>query len=365
MAHSVATGAIGGGYGPYSVSIPSIIFIITIIWLLRCLTSNSPLQYNPRDYGPSTGRFTASANSDTSITSTNEKLVSSSVGHQQQPSLSHTEYEHEQERYRIYQQQQAQNQPMINTNTVPYLWDTKDPDLDDALHNPDPIRDARLDRSFTLFSARGWANVLALVVLGCGMLTLFGAYPIIVALTRNPRDKAGFNSVNGTGQINKLPNFPSVVDDATPTDAMTRVGADGKSYHIVFSDEFERDGRTFYPGDDPYWEAVDLHYWPTDDVEWYDPGQITTEGGKLVITMERKSSHNLNFVSGMLQGWNKFCFTTGYVEVSISLPGSVNAQGFWPGVWSMGNLVNNPYPPPPHPLVNAAELGTRRIRCYD
>jgi beta-glucanase (GH16 family) len=68
---------------------------------------------------------------------------------------------------------------------------------------------------------------------------------------------------------------------------MTRVGSDGKQYHIVFSDEFERDGRTFYPGDDPYWEAVDLHYWPTGDVEWYDPGQITTEDGKLVITMER------------------------------------------------------------------------------
>jgi hypothetical protein len=31
--------------------------------------------------------------------------------------------------------------------------------------------------------------------------------------------------------------------------------------HLVFSDEFNTDGRTFYPGDDPYWEAVDLHYW--------------------------------------------------------------------------------------------------------
>lgn len=32
---------------------------------------------------------------------------------------------------------------------------------------------------------------------------------------------------------------------------------------LVFSDEFETDGRTFYPGDDPFWEAVDLHYWGT------------------------------------------------------------------------------------------------------
>lgn len=30
---------------------------------------------------------------------------------------------------------------------------------------------------------------------------------------------------------------------------------------LVFSDEFNADGRTFYPGEDPYWEAEDLHYW--------------------------------------------------------------------------------------------------------
>jgi len=265
--------------------------------------------------------------------------------------MSYTDHEQERERYRIYQQQrqqqQAHNPPIITTSTVPpYIWNTKDPDLDDALHDPDPIRDARLDRSFTLFSARGWANVLALLVLACGLFALFGAYPIIDALGRNPPDRDGFNSANGTGQINKLPNFPALIDDNTPSDALTRVGSDGKQYHLVFSDEFEREGRTFYPGDDPYWEAVDLHYWPTGDVEWYDPGQITTEDGKLVITMERRQSHNLNFTSGMLQGWNKFCFTTGYVEVSVSLPGSVNAQGFWPGVWSMGNLVSSFCPPP-------------------
>lgn len=33
MAHSVATGAIGGGYGPYSVRLPFIADIINIAWL--------------------------------------------------------------------------------------------------------------------------------------------------------------------------------------------------------------------------------------------------------------------------------------------------------------------------------------------
>ena len=34
-----------------------------------------------------------------------------------------------------------------------------------------------------------------------------------------------------------------------------------------FSDEFQKDGRTFYPGDDPYWTAVDLWYGVTQDLE--------------------------------------------------------------------------------------------------
>ena len=58
----------------------------------------------------------------------------------------------------------------------------------------------------------------------------------------------------------------------------------------------------------------------------------------------------------MLTSWNKLCFNTGYIEVSVSLPGSPTAPGLWPGmslskyqvsnvyltalaVWTLGNLV--------------------------
>lgn len=36
--------------------------------------------------------------------------------------------------------------------------------------------------------------------------------------------------------------------------------------------------------------------------------------------------------------WNKFCFTGGLVESSITLPGYSNVVGLWPAVWAMGNL---------------------------
>ena len=34
--------------------------------------------------------------------------------------------------------------------------------------------------------------------------------------------------------------------------------------------------------------------------------------------------------SGMVQSWNKFCFTGGIVEFSARLPGSPQVGGLWP-----------------------------------
>ncbi|PPR01618.1 hypothetical protein CVT24_005845, partial [Panaeolus cyanescens] len=115
--------------------------------------------------------------------------------------------------------------------------------------------------------------------------------------------------------------------------------------------------------DDPFWEAVDLWYGATGDIEWYDPSQVTTRDGALVITMDHISTtqskitpgstapftiaenHNLEYRSGMLQSWNKFCFTTGYIEVAVTFPGpDENTEGYWPGAWTMGNLARPGYP---------------------
>ncbi|KAJ7264010.1 beta-glucan synthesis-associated [Mycena haematopus] len=223
-----------------------------------------------------------------------------------------------------------------NTSSLaPQFWDT-DPDLDDTLHTPD-----RDDPSFTFFSLRGWLNASALFILCGGLIVLFAGYPIISSFGSSSSTLGASNlgGINRTGQVPALISFPSLIDKDTPTDAYSRTGiTDGQQYNLIFSDEFNIDGRSFYPGDDPYWEAVDLHYWPTGDLEWYDPGAITTADGNLVITMTEQDFHDLNFKSGMMQTWNKFCFTTGYVEVRVSFPGTTNTPGFWPGAWTMGNL---------------------------
>lgn len=54
-----------------------------------------------------------------------------------------------------------------------------------------------------------------------------------------------------------------LIDLETPQSAYTLPSwmSGGPEMQLVFSDEFNTPGRSFYPGDDPYWEAADLHYW--------------------------------------------------------------------------------------------------------
>ncbi|ORY70810.1 glycoside hydrolase family 16 protein [Leucosporidium creatinivorum] len=173
-----------------------------------------------------------------------------------------------------------------------------------------------------------------------GLVMLFAGYPIIQWVTSKSASTYGAYGIGGINSTGQVPDtgLPGLIDKHTPNSALTRTGFDGKKYVLMFSDEFETDGRTFWPGDDPVWEAVDIHYWATGDFEWYDPDAITTKDGSLVITLTEEPIHGLNFRSGMLQSWNKFCFTGGYIEVSIRLPGSGAIGGYWPGAWTMGNL---------------------------
>lgn len=129
-----------------------------------------------------------------------------------------------------------------------------------------------------------------------------------------------------------------LIDIETPKEAYTKQDINGNDMDLVFSDEFNTPNRTFYPGDDPYWEAVDLHYWQTNNMEWYDPSAVTTENGYLKITLSNTINHDLDYMGGLVSTWNKFCFTGGRIETSVTLPGTSSVVGLWPAVWTMGNL---------------------------
>ncbi|PVU87240.1 hypothetical protein BB561_006415 [Smittium simulii] len=129
------------------------------------------------------------------------------------------------------------------------------------------------------------------------------------------------------------------IDPDTPDTAKLFKSSTNEFWQLVFSDEFNQDGRKFGPGDDPVWEAQDLHYWPTNDLEYYHPKQVTTKNGSLQLTIDKiKTDKNFDYTSGMMNSWNKFCFQGGYIEVRASFPGDGKAQGFWPAAWTLGNL---------------------------
>ncbi|KAF7341851.1 GH16 domain-containing protein [Mycena sanguinolenta] len=196
---------------------------------------------------------------------------------------------------------------------------------DDALH--DPRHDFNAHNAASLFCVSA--------------LSAFSWDTPLTSHFLNPTRVSDLH-VNATGQMPSIGNW-GLIDLDTPKDAYTwpSYHDPSKTLQLVFSDEFETDGRTFYPGDDPYWEAVDLHYWQTGNLEWYDPAAISTINGAMQINLTKAdpaTNHNLSYMGGMVSTWNKFCFTGGLIATNVMMPGTTNIFGLWPAVWTMGNL---------------------------
>lgn len=141
------------------------------------------------------------------------------------------------------------------------------------------------------------------------------------------------------------------VDSSTPLTSCSKA-LGSEMLTLVFSDEFNKSGQEFSVTDNnAKWTAEDLYYKPTQDLEVYLSRQVTTQDGSAVITLEQGASQAAyqtdtcsigkqaaNFKSGMMSGWNKFCYTGGYVEARVQLPGKVGVPSYWPALWMMGNL---------------------------
>ncbi|KAI9849038.1 MAG: hypothetical protein M1837_005929 [Sclerophora amabilis] len=239
----------------------------------------------------------------------------------------------------------------VNTQTVSEKYNIlpsaglllfpEDVEKDDWLHNPDPNEVEK--RECDIFTRRGMVNVGGLVVICTALLLLFIGYPILTFVQRIVDPTAGACASDpdciDVGPIPLMENIRhGLIDPDTPESAMTRKSAEGQTLKLVFSDEFNTPGRTFYDGDDPYFQAVDIWYGVTQDLEWYDPDAAITGDGVLKLRFDAFKNHNLNYRSGMVQSWNKMCYKGGHLEASMSLPGKGDVIGFWPGFWSMGNL---------------------------
>jgi len=146
----------------------------------------------------------------------------------------------------------------------------------DFLHNPDGRRDKTIDQSGSVLSPRGIANIgfliflaLALTSVLCVQITtsvLFlhriyvsisfllrfsAGYPIFSYFqTHKPSNLGGHNigGVNGSGQVPTMPGGFGLIDPDTPKSAYYyNTHKDNSKWQLVFSDEFNVDGRSFYP----------------------------------------------------------------------------------------------------------------------
>mmetsp|Transcript_10252 Transcript_10252/g.17148 ORF Transcript_10252/g.17148 Transcript_10252/m.17148 type:complete len:805 (-) Transcript_10252:212-2626(-) len=133
---------------------------------------------------------------------------------------------------------------------------------------------------------------------------------------------------------------------------------DGRKYNLVFSDEFNTEGRYFHDGSDPRWTSIHKDDYTNYALHYYNSDLVKTSNGYLNIstiledisfsyvdakTSSKPGKKTKNYQSGMLQGWNKFCFTGGIVEVSAKLPGNAFIGGLWPAIWMLGNLARATY----------------------
>ena len=229
---------------------------------------------------------------------------------------------------------------------------TSEKEDDDDMHTPLPDDDERMKPTMRqIFSRRQLGSLCGLVFLLVGLFSIFILLPVL-SYTGHvnyiyPHDEPPPRSsivLDPDDYVNdvKYPLMKNIrtglIDPATPKSAMERKTFSKETWELVFSDEFNKSGRTFYPGDDPYWTAPDIWYGSTQDLEWYDPDAVTTSGGTLQLRLDSFLNHNLNYRSGMLNSWNQVCMKGGALEIGVSLPGPGGASGLWPGAWTMGNL---------------------------
>lgn len=209
------------------------------------------------------------------------------------------------------------------------------PEKDDALHDPGKIAPRRgadrrigdspsFSQSGAICSSRGFLNAGSLLIIMLALIAVFAGLPIsqwIIRLTQPDLGAFNIGGTNASGMVPSIEGYHGLIDMDTPQSVYERKGYDGEDYVLVFSDEFNIEGRTFWPGDDPYWESANSHYYATNNLEFYDPRGSTTRDGYLQFNMTEqnpRTNHGFNYSSGMIMTWNKVGVSQNYRIVVAS-----------------------------------------------
>lgn len=190
-------------------------------------------------------------------------------------------------------------------SSFPLNIDEKEPD--DYLHNPDPVHDVIYEKNrfwndLKTADRKSFGGILGFLFLIAAAVAVFVVVPALTysgVTTHSPPQEYEILSHYSYPLLSAIRT--SLIDPDTPQDALKMKAKDGSNWSLVFSDEFNIMGRTFYEGDDQFWTAPDLHYDATKDLEWYDPDAATTSNGTLNLQMDAFKNHDLFYRSGMVQ----------------------------------------------------------------
>lgn len=186
----------------------------------------------------------------------------------------------------------------------PLFTDQKEDD--DDMHMPQWDDDVKLKpRLKDHFTRENIVSTFGLVFMMVGLLCIFVILPVVsytgtslipytydTPLDQMPKHGSQYEpwaNVNNKSYPLLENVRKGLIDPDTPQNAQSRQGVDGKTYKLVFSDEFNAQNRSFWPGDDPFWHGFNGWYGATQDLEWYDPDAINT-GKKAIIRRTRKQT---------------------------------------------------------------------------
>lgn len=150
-------------------------------------------------------------------------------------------------------------------DTFPLYLAQAEIDDDFVMRSPAVGRATRHHRSiwhgFKL-NRKGLRTVFCLFLIIGGVICLIVVVPVATYMKDQNQNKLSGEEKIAQHAYPKVMGATrtKMIDPETPQSAYTRTSINGERMKLVFSDEFNTDGRSFYENDDQFWQAQDLHY---------------------------------------------------------------------------------------------------------
>ncbi|ERM81489.1 hypothetical protein P872_10235 [Rhodonellum psychrophilum GCM71 = DSM 17998] len=110
-----------------------------------------------------------------------------------------------------------------------------------------------------------------------------------------------------------------------------------EGYNLVWNDEFEGSNLSANWTSDFGDGCPLICGWGTNELQYYQTENTEIKEGFLIITAKKETVLNSNYTSSRIKTENQKTFTFGRIDIRAQLP---KGQGIWPGIWMLGENIN-------------------------